>query len=243
MQIETLYSKTGSSGNCTVFDDGNMMFGFDCGIPQKEVNSGIFYKISKLKHIFVTHAHVDHGKYCGEFLKRGTHLYMGKETKETLGLSDNYYLHVVESKKQFQINGNLIVKPFEVPHCNSDLTPCENFGYLVYSKNANEKLLYVTDCHYIPQKFSGLNRIFIECNYKPLESYFGEVGYPYNSTIVEKRRFESHMSVKACIEFLSKQDLSQTKEIRLLHLSSSQYYLKDTIKQEVEESIGKVVKI
>lgn len=51
------------------------------------------------------------------------------------------------------------------------------------------------------------------------------------------------MSEKACIEFLKKQNLSQTKEIRLLHLSSSQYYLKDIIKQEVEESIGKAVKI
>ena len=51
------------------------------------------------------------------------------------------------------------------------------------------------------------------------------------------------MSEKACIEFLKKQDLSQTKEIMLLHLSSSQYYLKNTIKQEVEESIGKAVKI
>ena len=237
MPIETLYSKTGSSGNCTVFDDGNMMFGFDCGILLKEVNSGISYKISKLKHIFVTHAHADHSKYCGEFLKKGTHLYIGKETKETLNLPDNYYIHVVEPKKQFQINNNLVIVPFEVPHCNSDLTPCENFGYLVYSKNANEKLLYVTDCQYIPQKFSGLNRIFIECNYKPLESYFGEVGY-LNSTIVEKRRFESHMSVKACIEFLSKQDLSNIKEIRLLHLSNSQYYLKDQIKKEIEESIS-----
>lgn len=237
MSIQTLYSKTGSSGNCTVFDDRKMMFAMDCGIEPKEINKNTGYQLSKIKHIFVTHSHVDHGKYCGEFLKRGTHLYMGAGTKEALGLDDGYYLHVVSARRQFEVNNNLLVVPFEVPHCNSDLSSCENFGYLIYSKTAKEKLLYATDCQYIPQKFASLDRIFIECNYKPLESYFGEVKH-INSTTVEKRRFQSHMSVKACIEFLSKQDLSNVKEIRLLHLSSGQYYLKDQIKKEIEESIN-----
>lgn len=241
--MQTLFTKTGSDGNCTVFQDHKgMMLAVDCGIPVKEVNRGIDYKLSSVKHCLITHAHGDHTKYVNDFIQRGIHVYMSQDTKNALNICDGYYIHAVKDREQFQIGDSFIVLPFNVPHCNSDGSPCANYGFLIYSTADHEKIFFATDCQFIPQKFRRLDRIFIECNYRADEiNEFSDM--EDMNMYVEKRRLMSHMSEKACIEFLKKQDLSQTKEIRLLHLSSSQYYLKDTIKQEVEESIGKAVKI
>ena len=240
--MRTLFTRTGSDGNCTVFQDHKgVMLAIDAGIPLNEVNKGIGYQLSSLKHCLVTHAHGDHSKYIKDLVSRGVTIYLSQETKNTLNICDSLYIRVIKPKQQFKIGHSFIVLPFEVPHCNSDGSTCQNFGFLVYSIADQEKIFYATDCQYIPQKFKKLDRIFIECNYRADMGALLEDAE--TNAYVEKRRFTSHMSLSGCVEFLKKQDLSQVKEIRLLHLSGSQYYLKDSIKLEVEQSIGRTVVI
>ncbi len=233
--MKLIFSTTGSSGNCTVFEENGFLFGIDCGINPKEVNEGIKFRLSRLKHILITHAHKDHTEFCMRFLERGCHLYMGEETKCALDVPRRYqhYIHTIKDREQFKMADKIIVKPLFVPHVNSDLTPCENFSFLLYGIESKTKTYFATDCQYIPYTFKDLDFIFMECNYVESDGYFQSV--PYINTVVEKRRFKSHMSLLACREFLKKQDMSKVTAIRLIHLSKSFYDMKDYIKETLEQ--------
>lgn len=125
----------------------------------------------------------------------------------------------IESGNQFNI-GTFIIKPFDVAHVNSDGTPCENLGFLIYSTVTKEKMIWITDASYIESRFPPMNYICIECNYIDVEDYSNEMQFV--NTFVEGRRFRSHLSLDRCVQFLKQQDLSHINEIRLLHLSESQ---------------------
>lgn len=132
----------------------------------------------------------------------------------------------IQAGKQFNV-GTFIVKPFNVAHVNSDGTACENLGFLIYSTSTKEKMLWITDASYIESRFPPMDYICIECNYIDVEDYSKEL--EYTNKAVEKRRFNSHLSLSRCIDFLKKQDLSKVKEVRLLHLTKSQGEIKDEI--------------
>lgn len=125
----------------------------------------------------------------------------------------------IESGKQFKV-GTFVVKPFDVQHANSDGTDCENLGFLIYSTETKEKMIWITDASYVQAKFPPVEYICIECNFVDIEDYSGKLQYV--NRFVENRRFRSHLSLSRCIDFLKQQDLSRIKEIRLLHLTESQ---------------------
>lgn len=169
----------------------------------------------------------DHSAFISRFLRLGMKVYASKEAWLKTQISRPRRNAVtIESGKQFNV-GTFIVKPFNVEHINSDGTPCENLGFLIYSTVTKEKMLWITDASYIECRFPPMDYICIECNYIDVEDYSKEL--EYTNKAVEKRRFNSHLSLSRCIDFLKKQDLSKVKEVRLLHLTKSQGEIKDEI--------------
>jgi phosphoribosyl 1,2-cyclic phosphodiesterase len=167
----------------------------------------------------------DHCKYVKDFLKMGIDCYMSSGTKEAIGIG-NYSAKTVESKKVFKI-GTFSIMPFDTQHDCS-----EPLGFLIYSETTGEKLMFATDTYYIKYKFSGLTHILVECNYseKTLDP-----DCPY-----QPRLIKSHFSLENVIEFLKANDLSNVKEIHLMHLSeknSDENYFKE----EVQKATGKHV--
>lgn len=81
-------------------------------------------------------------------------------------------------------------------------------------------MLYATDTYYIKYKFNKLNYLLIECNYN-FENAKENVG----SGIINKTRYsrllESHMSLENLLKFLQANDLTNTKNIILCHLSDT----------------------
>ena len=148
----------------------------------------------------------------------------------------NKYKHTL-SGEQFNV-GTFTIKPFKVPHTNTDGTDCENYGFLIYSKHTKEKMLWVTDCVYIAYKFPPCDYICVECNYIDVEDYSQEL--KYNNVVVESRRLRSHLSLNHCIDFLKLQDLSKTKYIKLLHLTKSQGIIEDEIKERFNKEFPKM---
>lgn len=163
-----------------------------------------------------------------DFIAKGIQTYACNEVWQKQPISKGYerYKNIIDGS-QFNV-GTFKIKPFKVPHTNSDGMPCENYGFLIYSTVTKEKMLWITDCGYISNKFPACDYICVECNYIDVEDYSKEI--EYLNKITEKRRFFSHLSQNNCIKFLKMQDLSKIKFVKLLHLTKSQGIIEDSIR-------------
>jgi phosphoribosyl 1,2-cyclic phosphodiesterase len=150
---------------------------------------------------------------------------MSAETAAELKLV-GYRIKTVAQLKQFQI-GTFLIVPFNLPHTNTDGTNCPNFGFILYSTATNERLLYATDCMYIPNRFPACQYYMVEVNYS------GDVENDHRIPEVEKRRYRSHMSLDTAYSFLQAQELSKCKAIYCLHLSAAA-----SNEQEIRERMG-----
>lgn len=160
-----------------------------------------------------------HSAFISHFLRLGMKVYANEETWLKTRISrPTRNAITIQSGNQFNV-GTFIVKPFDVAHVNSDGTPCENLGFLIYSTAIKEKMLWITDASYIESRFPTMDYICIECNYVDIDDYANELEFV--NTFVEGRRLRSHLSLDRCVQFLKQQDLSKVKEIRLLHLTES----------------------
>lgn len=195
-----------SNGNMYTVSDGQTILLLEAGVPFNNVKKNLGFTVSAIDGCLVTHEHMDHAKACKDLLKAGIELYTSRGTADALGLSATYNLHYVQAEKQFQVN-TLRVLPLAIEH------DCvEPLGFLIQSTIDGDKLLFITDTHYIRYRFKGLTHIAAECNHslRLIESL---------EPNRRKRLMETHMSLETLLEMLKANDLSRVKEIHLLHLS------------------------
>lgn len=134
-----------------------------------------------------------------------------------------YVVFAEDLKKGFDITKNIEVKTFPVPH------DVPNYGFMFRSLRDNETMVFITDAFYCPVVFSfGPTIIMIECNYA--HDLIGDCNY-------SDRLYQSHMSLKQCLETLRANDLSKCREIHLLHLSDD-HSDEDRFVREVQELTG-----
>lgn len=154
---------TGSQdGNCyaLISDSGEILL-LDCGCSYNNILKGIKYRTSDVCGILLTHMHNDHVKSFRDFLRTGTGIYTNDETSAYFEIITGEKMRGMPEKIPFQC-GPFTVMPFYLPHTNTDLTPCSNFGYLVFHRDMGT-LLYATDmqaiaksngCGYLINKFN-----------------------------------------------------------------------------------------
>ena len=189
--IFTAYA-SGSAGNLYTISDGTTSLIIECGLPYREIQRLLPMAPSEYAACVVSHQHGDHynSKSADELQKRGITIHRG-----LVGVD-----HV---KTRI---GTVEVKPFEVKH------DVPNYGFLFRSRRDGETCVFLIDTFYSPVKFSFSPTIIaIECNYAR------DLMKPGDS--INDRLFASHMSLDQCIKTLKPWDLSQTREIWLLHLS------------------------
>lgn len=218
--MKILYSKTSSQGNCSVIESGNgKLLIIDAGIPYKKVDKEIGYRLHEAEALLITHAHSDHTGHISDFLSSGINTHLGVETASALEIGAySRLIHELAPCAQISLSDFMIL-PLEMHHTNSDGTPCECLGYLILDKSTGEKMLWATDTLYIKNRFPPLDFYCIEANFFESDDYTNLMDAIEKS--VEMRRVQSHMSFESALKFISIQDLSKCKEIRLLHLSSS----------------------
>lgn len=181
----------------------------------------------------VTHEHKDHCVALNNVLRSEIDCYMSEGTAKALGVK-HHRLNTIQARKQFKL-GTWTILPFEVEHDVS-----EPLGFLIQSE-AGEKLLFATDTYYIRYRFKGLNIIAVECNYS--KEILEENILNGRAPIVLRKRLEkSHFSLNNYLEFLKANDLTDVKEIWLLHMSSNNSDEK-LFKSEVQKVAGKPVYI
>ena len=229
MEIKVLAS--GSKGNAYMVSDGNTKLLLECGIPYKEIQKALNFRVSEIAGCLVTHEHQDHCKAVKDIMKAGIDCYMSQGTAEALGIS-GHRVNIVKVKQQFRI-GTWTILPFETQHDAQD-----PLGFLLANQDG-DKLLYATDTYFIRYKFHGLTHIMIEANYS-LDILKRNVEAGTVDKALKNRILKSHFSLENVKQFLKANDLSKVREIWLLHLSDGNSD-EARFKREIQELTGKMV--
>ena len=232
MKLKILAS--GSSGNCYLLENETEILIIEAGISFKRIQEGINFNIGKVAGCLVTHEHKDHSKAMMDLMKNGIDVYTSKGTIEALGINDSYRLKQLIAHDTLKVGGFTIL-PFDTQHDAQ-----EPLGFLIQHKDMG-KLLFITDSYYCKYKFKEVDHILVECNYKKeiLDENIHSGKVP---ELIRDRIIKSHFELENVIEFLKSSDLSKTKNIVLIHLSS-QNGDKKLFKKEIEKSTGRPVYI
>lgn len=231
MEIQVLAS--GSTGNCYRITDGSTSLLIEAGIPYKEIQRGLNFRVSDIAGVLVSHEHKDHCKAVADMIKAGIDCYISQGTAETLELS-GHRVKIVQPLQQLEV-GTWTMLPFRTQHDAK-----EPVGFLLVNQ-AGEKLLYATDTYYVRYRFEGLTHIMVECNYS-LDILQANVEAGLVPEALKNRLLKSHFSLEHVKDFLKANDLSQVREIWLLHMSDGNSDA-DRFKREVQELTGKPVYI
>ena len=201
---------SGSSGNCYTVSDGETVVMLDCGLPFRRIERLTGFLLPAA--VLVTHEHKDHSKAAQDFMRRGVDVYMTTGTAAALGIEAQHRLHILNPMEQTTV-GRITVSAFPTQHDARE--PC---GFLL--DDGDDRVLYATDTYYIKYQFPGVTKMLIEANhsYKILEENVG--AHILNESLAE-RLIKSHFSIENVLTFLKANDLSELKEIWLIHLSDS----------------------
>lgn len=225
MKLKVLAS--GSKGNCYILQGGEETLLLEAGIPYREILRGLDFNLSNVVGVLISHSHKDHSRAVGDLAKAGINIYSGAETLMAIKPKEGYYPTIIEGEKQFKA-GEFAILPFSLQHDVPIL------GFLIQHSEMG-KLLFITDSYYCKYKFKGLNHICIECNYSK-EILMKNIENGLNISMA-KRLIKSHFSLEHVKEFLKTNDLSQCKDITLLHLSDGNSNA-EQFKNEIERLTG-----
>ena len=206
MRFEALASS--SAGNAYVVSDQETRILLECGISHSKLQKLSGFKLSEFQACLVTHEHKDHAKSVSDLLSRGMEVYMSQGTAEAL---ETEGVTTIESMEQFNV-GSFDIVPFATFH-----DAREPLGFLVKSRVDGDVLAFATDTVNLRYKFPGLTILAIEANYDKAILERCE-------RMPEKVRYRitnSHMEIDTLCDYLRSLDLSQCREIHLLHLSDA----------------------
>lgn len=197
-----------SSGNAYIVSDNDTRILLECGVSHKKLQKLSGFSLSEFQACLVSHEHKDHAKSVAELISRGMQVYMSQGTAEAL---ETDAVNLIEHMEQFNV-GSLDIVPFTTFHDAK-----EPLGFLIKSRVDGDVLAFATDTVNLRYKFPGLNILAIEANYDKhiLERC---------EKMPEKVRYRitnSHMEIDTLCDYLRSLDLSQCREIHLLHLSDA----------------------
>ena len=206
MKFQALASS--SAGNAYVVDDQETRILLECGISHSKLQKLSGFSLSEFQACLVSHEHKDHAKAVAELISRGMAVYMSQGTAEAL---ETEGAELIEDMGQFNV-GSLDIVPFTTFH-----DAREPLGFLIKSRRDGDVLAFATDTVNLRYKFPGLNILAIEANYDKniLERC---------ERMPEKVRYRisnAHMEIDTLCDYLRGLDLSQCREIHLLHLSDA----------------------
>ena len=206
MRFEALASS--SAGNAYIVCDGETRILLECGVSHKKLLKLSGFALKDFKACLVSHEHKDHSKCVEDLIGRGMEVYMSAGTAEALGVEA---VSIVESMEQINV-GTFDIVPFATFHDSE-----EPLGFLIKSRVDGDVLAFATDTVNLRYRFPGLNILCIEANYdKAILERCERI-----PDKVKKRISNAHMEIDVLCDYLRSLDLSQCREIHLLHLSDA----------------------
>lgn len=206
MKFESLASS--SHGNAYIVSDSETRILIECGVSHKQLQKLLSFSLSDIKACLVSHEHKDHAKCVDELIRRGMTVYMSYGTAKAL---ENDSVMLIEHMEQFTV-GSLDIVPFATFHDSA-----EPLGFLIKSRIDGDVLAFATDTVNLRYKFPGLNILAIEANYdRAILDRCEKL-----PDKVRHRITNSHMEIDTLCDYLRSLDLSECREIYLLHLSDA----------------------
>jgi phosphoribosyl 1,2-cyclic phosphodiesterase len=222
-----------SKGNCYILENDDEALIIEAGINPKEIKKALNFDISKVKGVICSHRHFDHSKYIKDFQGQGINVYANLETFEA-HKPWPFPTRIVINIREIHNVGNFKIMGFDLNH------DVPNLGFYINHPETGN-IVFATDTDKIPYKFDKVSTYIIEANYSMelLNKNIEAGNLPY---FVAARSTNSHMDIDSTINFLKGSDLSEVKNIILIHLSggnsdSAQF------KERVERTTGKNVYI
>ncbi len=185
--------------------------------------------MSWLAALYLMSINKDHCKSVEDIMSAGIDCYMSEGTAEKLKIKNH---RLKKIKSQFKIK-SWYINPFAVHH-----DAAEPLGFL-FQCVQGDKLVYITDTMYVKYKFNNLNYIMVECNYS-MEILQKNVDKGIIPQSHKNRVIKTHFGLENVKDFLRANDLSNVKEIWLLHLSDTNSN-EDQFKEEMQKLTGKAV--
>lgn len=216
-----------SKGNCYIVGDGETAILLECGISFRRIKKGLGFDLSAIRACLVSHEHKDHAKSVTDLIKSGVEVFA---SEGTAGALDCSLITHAEAGEQFRV-GSLEIMPFETFH-----DAAEPLGFLIYSRADGERLAFATDTVNLAYRFPGVNLLALEANYdKDILDRCERMPEK-----VRRRVTNTHMEIGTLCGYLQTLDLSQCREICLLHLSSaasSEGNFMDRVRRAVPEHV------
>lgn len=239
IDIEVL--ATGSKGNCYLLTSGTARILLDCGLPYKKTLELLNFELPSA--VLVTHEHQDHAKAVADFIKHGADVYLTPGTERACTFDSKFAYRIMpifKNGKFFLRNGEdgIGVVPFA---CQHDAAEPVNFAI----DDDEDNILYVTDtgnvdiesCPLFGGRRTKFTKILIETNYSEDVLREALIEKPQ-----KKRIAENHLSAEKALKFLEEIDLSECKEIYLIHISE-RHGDGELFKSQVQKVVGENVKV
>jgi len=201
---------TGSSGNCYLLESPDGVLIVEAGVRLAEVKKAIGFDMRKIVGCIISHSHVDHAKYAVSYADSGINVYCSHETRAEVRADKHPLFKPIVVKQKFNA-GSFQILPIDLVH------DVRNFGYLI-KHDLMGLTCFLTDTHYSPSVYTGLNNIIVEANYSEHIIAQRLANGQINHAYYERVR-GSHLSLENAIAFLEANNLSKVRNIILIHLS------------------------
>lgn len=231
MEIKAISS--GSKGNAYYVSDGKTRLLIECGVTISKLKRTTEFDLEKIHGIIISHRHSDHCRSVKQCSEAGIDLFAPSDVFEYYGLCGTN-CHRVREFRGFTA-GTMFILPFDLNH------DCVNFGYLICSRETKERLLYFSDTYMVKYRFEHLTHIMAECNHSMrLLKENTEAGLI--PVWLKDRIKVNHMSIENLLKFFKANDMSEVKEIYLIHISENNGN-PASFRQRVRKASGKPVKV
>lgn len=216
MQITTLAS--GSSGNCTLLQDGGISLLIDAGISARRITCALGelgVSVDDISGILITHEHSDHISGLATLIKHHNIPIFAPRTVANhlrysiAGVDD--FIQELSAGREDSIEG-LSVLPFHTPHD----TP-ESVGYRITGSTA---FGFCTDCGHLTDEvreaLCGVSAAVIEANHDVEMLKSGPYPFPLKRRILSDN---GHLSNDCCASLALELFDNGAKSLVLGHLS------------------------
>lgn len=209
MTFKVLGSGSSGNGYLLTSSEGETLV-IEAGVRLSDVLKEVPYR--NIVGLIVSHAHGDHAGFLSEYLYRRIKTWIHEESLEEWKGKINGFipLHFNEECK-FSI-GNFQIIPFRLNHD----TPC--FGFLIRHPDMLGNFLFCTDTSEIPYTFEDVQTLAIEADYD-YKILLDNVNNGNLIVSLARRICSSHFSIDQAIDFCKNRDISNLRNIILLHLS------------------------
>lgn len=222
-----------SDGNCYLLEGKSETLILEAGVHMSEIKKALSWNLLKVRGCLVSHRHNDHAKSVKGLIDCGIKVYALQDVLEHKRVGESPFSCPIKPLDRFCIGGFKVL-PFDVCHD----VPCLGF---VISHEEMGKMLFITDTMMTEYRFKGINHFMVEANYSD-ELLNDSIMRGIVPESMRERLHHSHMELGTTIGVLRANNLDDTSNIILIHLSGNNSDA-ERFKSAVESACGLPVEV